>query len=347
MIGIVDLITQAQTMVNFARFRIPLERRLQTFAVSHFVLCFLTMALWCIVICIFAFFFTSYWWLLCLYFVFYFLDWNTPANGGRTIEWVRSWSTWTHMAGYFPTTLHKTVNLDPSRNYIFGVHPHGVLCIGSFTNFSTNGSGFRKIFPGMDPHLTMLPLWFKVPFYREYLMAGGLVPSSKESIQHIINDPRGGQICAIIPGGAPESLLARPGNVELILKPRMGFIKIALINGVPLVPVFSFGDHALWEQEANPPGSKLRHFQDTSQRLMQFALPLFHARGIFQYNYGLLPYRRSVDTIVGEPIEVKKNPNPTSEELLALQDIYISKLRELFEKHRSKYMPDDWQLVIQ
>ena len=66
---------------------------------------------------------------------------------------------------------------------------------------------------------------------------------------------------------------------------------------VPLVPVFSFGDHYLWEQESNPSGSRLRKFQDASQKLMQFALPLFHARGMFQYNYGLMPYRRSVHTV--------------------------------------------------
>lgn len=333
-------------MVQFAPLRISLARRLQTFAVSHFVFCFLGMAMCSILLSAYVLLFTSYWKWMAAYLVFYFLDWYTPVTGGRKIEWIRSWSMWRHMSNYFPTTLHKTVDLDPSRNYIFGIHPHGVLCIGSFTNFSTNGSGFRQLFPRMNPHLTMLPLWFKVPFYRDYLMSGGLIPSSKNSIQHVLRDERGGQIACIIPGGAPESLLARPGNVEIILKPRMGFIKLAMTEGVPLVPVFSFGDHALWEQEPNPPGSALRNFQDASQRWMQFALPLFHARGIFQYNYGMLPYRRQVDTIVGEPIEVEKNPNPSSEQLKALQNLYMSKLQELFDKHRSKYMPHDWDLVI-
>ena len=66
--------------------------------------------------------------------------------------------------------------------------------------------------------------------------------------------------------------------------------------------MFSFGDHALWEQEPNPKGSRLRNFQDASQRLMQFALPLFSARGIFQYNHGLIPYRNPVDTIGKLPV---------------------------------------------
>ena len=68
--------------------------------------------------------------------------------------------------------LHKTVDLDPKRNYIFGVHPHGVLCIGAFTNFCSNGTRFDYIFPGFKSFLTMLPLWFYIPVYRDYLMGG-------------------------------------------------------------------------------------------------------------------------------------------------------------------------------
>jgi len=333
-------------MIQFAPIRIPFARRLQSFAVSHFVFTFLGMAACCCIACVYIGLFTRFWPLLLLYFVYYYLDRNTPEHGGRPITWIRNWKLWSHMADYFPVRLHKTVDLDPKRNYLFGVHPHGVLCIGSFTNFCSNGSGFQSVFPGMKPHLTMLPLWFRIPFYRDYLMAGALVPSTKKSITYLLDEPTGGNICAIIPGGAPESLLARPGDVVLILKPRMGFLKIALTKGVPLVPVFSFGDHYLWEQSPNPKGSLIRRMQDSAQKVMDFALPLFHARGIFQYNYGLMPYRRGVHTVVGAPIEVEKNINPTSEDLYKLQAHYIEKLTEIFETHKSKYLPADCKLVI-
>ena len=29
------------------------------------------------------------------------------------------------MKNYFPMTLVKTLDLDPSKNYVFGYHPHG------------------------------------------------------------------------------------------------------------------------------------------------------------------------------------------------------------------------------
>lgn len=67
----------------------------------------------------------------------------------------------------------KTATLDPSHNYLFGFHPHGILVAGAFGNFCTEATGFSQLFPGLTPHLLMLPFWFKVPFFRDYIMSGG------------------------------------------------------------------------------------------------------------------------------------------------------------------------------
>ena len=69
--------------------------------------------------------------------------------------------------------LVKTAELDPSRNYLAGIHPHGVLAAGSFLNLCTESTGFSKLFPGIRPHLMMLSLWFRSPFFRDYIMSGG------------------------------------------------------------------------------------------------------------------------------------------------------------------------------
>lgn len=69
--------------------------------------------------------------------------------------------------------LVKTAELDPSRNYLAGIHPHGVLAAGIFINMCTESSGFSELFPGIRPHLMMLNLWFWAPFFRDYLMAAG------------------------------------------------------------------------------------------------------------------------------------------------------------------------------
>ena len=69
--------------------------------------------------------------------------------------------------------LVKTAHLDPSRNYLAGFHPHGVLATGAFTNLCTESTGFSSLFPGIRPHLMMLNLWFWTPFFRDYIMSGG------------------------------------------------------------------------------------------------------------------------------------------------------------------------------
>ncbi|XP_049895920.1 2-acylglycerol O-acyltransferase 2-A-like, partial [Epinephelus moara] len=111
--------------------------------------------------------------------------------------------------------LVKTVDLDPKKNYIFGFHPHGVLVAGAFGNFCTEATGFSRLFPGLTSHLLMLPFWFRVPFFRDYIMCGGLVSSCKSSLSHLVSHPAGGNVAVIAVGGAPEALDARPGALKL------------------------------------------------------------------------------------------------------------------------------------
>ncbi|NXL93025.1 MOGT2 acyltransferase, partial [Alectura lathami] len=127
--------------------------------------------------------------------------------------------------------LVKTAELDPRQNYLMGFHPHGVLAVGAFLNFCTEASGFSTIFPGITPYLMMLSLWFRVPFFRDYLMSGGLVSSKKESASHVLQRPEGGNLLVIIVGGAQEALDARPGSYTLLLKNRKGFVRVAIKHG--------------------------------------------------------------------------------------------------------------------
>lgn len=63
------------------------------------------------------------------------------------------------------------------------------------------------------------------------------------------------------------------------------------------MPVFSFGENEVFDQVGNPRGTWLRWTQEKLQSIMGVALPLFHARGVFQYSFGLMPYRRPIHTV--------------------------------------------------
>ncbi|CAN9501559.1 unnamed protein product [Ophioblennius macclurei] len=326
--------------IDFAPVHVPFHRRLQTASVLQWVFSFLGLAPTCIVL-FFYLLFTRFWLISVLYSVWWFFDYDTPARGGRRVPFLCGISVWDYMRDYFPIKLVKTADLDPRHNYVLGFHPHGVLVAGAFTNFCTYATGFRKMFPGLTSYLLMLPLWFRVPFFRDYIMCAGLIPSDKESAYFPFRHNRSGQAVVIAVGGAPESLDAHPGTYNVLLAKKKGFIKMAMENGAHLVPVFSFGENEVFNQVGNPRGTWLRWIQEKLQGVMGVALPLFHARGVFQYSFGLLPFRKPIHTIVGRPIKVERVEKPTAEQLDSLHQLYMEELSNLFDEHKTNYGIDD------
>uniref|UniRef100_G3T704 Acyltransferase n=1 Tax=Loxodonta africana TaxID=9785 RepID=G3T704_LOXAF len=328
-------------MVEFAPLSVPWERRLQTLAVLQWVFSFLAMGQICTVVFI-GLLFTKFWFLAVLYATWWYLDWDTPQQGGRPIKFIRRSVMWKYMKDYFPISVLSEQELDPSRNYLAGFHPHGGLTRGEGRETPGFVGTAGYLFPGPIHHYSPCPL---TPHLTLFPLSPGLVASDKESVDHLLSRKEGGNLLAIIVGGSKESLDARPGAYRLLLRNRKGFIKLALMHGAALVPIFSFGENELFDQVNNPPGSWLRCVQNHLQKVMGFALPLFHGRGVFQYSFGLLPYRRPITTVVGKPIEVQKTLQPSQEEVDHLHQRYIKELCNLFEAHKLKFdIPIDQHL---
>ncbi|CAF3911690.1 unnamed protein product [Rotaria sordida] len=321
----------------FAPLNTPLYRRRQT----------LTILIWWLLpwICLYIS-------LLCLRssnsYIFYgmiaYIIWMAlfrqfTRRGGLRQQWFRRLPWWKWFAGYFPIQLHKTCDLPPDRSYIFGCHPHGIISLGAFGNFSTEATGFENKFPGINLRLLTLSSNFRFPFYDLYLSMLGLCDSSKESCNYILKQGNGNSLMLVL-GGAKEALDARPSDEHILtLKNRKGFVKIGLIHGASLVPVFSFGENDLYEQVSNPRGSKIRRWQNYLQKKMGYSLPLFNGRGVFQYAIGFLPNRRPIDTYVGEPIDLPKleHDKITPDIVDQYHKLYMEALTRLFDTHKAKH----------
>lgn len=330
--------------VEFAPMNIPMERRLQTLAVIFFVFIFLQGLSLIGLFTIISLFFTDYYWLSLLYLAWYYIDYETCHYGGRTVKWSRQWKLWDYFCGYFPMNLVKTADLNPNRNYLMCIHPHGIMSFSALGNFGTEGTGFSKLFPGITPHLLTLEAQFYAPFMREFFMMCGACAASSTCLKHILTNQRKceqkGQACGLIVGGAAESLEAFPGKYKLVLKKRKGFARMALLTGACLVPVFSFGENDLFFSMPNPKNSTLRRVQEKLKKWSHFGFPMFWGRGVFNYSFGLLPHRKPIYTVIGKPIEVVKNENPTEEEVNQLHAKYIDELVHLFNEHKVKYLSD-------
>ncbi|KAI8913502.1 diacylglycerol acyltransferase [Gorgonomyces haynaldii] len=320
--------------MEFAPLHVPLPRRLQTLS----VIVWIVLVPACVTLFLFCLMSRTLLPFMLAYIVFIYLD-PSQEMGGRPIQWVKRLSLWKGLRDFFPMELVKTAELDPSKNYVFVYHPHGIISLGAWTNFATEANHFSSLFKGIFLRLVTLETNFNFPFSREILLSLGICSVSRRSLDNIITKGPGHSVMIVL-GGAAESLYAFPGKNDVIIKRRLGFVKLALNTGSSLVPVYSFGENDLWNQIPNPKGSLVRTFQETFQKYASFAPPFFHGRGIFTYNAGLLPFRRRVVSVVGAPIPCPKTANPSYEMLVEYQQKYIDGLMKIWEDHHEKYAPD-------
>uniref|UniRef100_A0A672MZR0 Acyltransferase n=1 Tax=Sinocyclocheilus grahami TaxID=75366 RepID=A0A672MZR0_SINGR len=284
---------------------------IEDISVLQWVFSFLFLGVACLLLMIYLMF-TSLWLIPTLYFSWQIYDWHTPERGGRRTKFVRNWKVWKHYRDYFPVKLVKTAELNPSKNYIMGCHPHGIMCVGAFSCFSTYHNGFAETFPGIYPVLAILAGLFRLPLFREYILSAGLLPVSKESLDFLLSRTGVGNAVVIIIGGAEESLTSSPGVNTVVMKHRKGrdTNKTRRLTETNLYVG--------------------RQLQALFKQIMGFAPCLFTGG-----RWLLLPFRRPVTTVVGCPITVPKVDSPSQEQVDHYHSLYMKALSELFHKHKT------------
>lgn len=300
-------------------------------------------------------------WLMVPYMTYVYLlyaAWQTYDNmrlslpdPKRVSQALRNSSFYNHFRDYFPIRMvRETLDItpsagkpgvappfDPKQHYLFCYHPHGVQSAGAFT-FTNAATGFDKLFPGLSCSVQTLSMNFKLPFIRENILALGAGDASKESILKALKIAPGSS-AMLVTGGAKESLFAHPFCSNVVLKERAGFVKVAINAGACLVPCWGFGENNLYENlAANSP--KLRKWQRRVQKVISFAPLLVAGRGVFTYSAGLIPHRRPITVVVGEPIETgPADANPSNEKIQEIHLKYIQAVERIFNTYKEIYDP--------
>ena len=94
-------------------------------------------------------------------------------------------------------------------------------------------------------------------------------------------------------------------------------------------------------------GSRLRAFQTFAEKWVGFTPVIFLGRGVFQYNYGILPRRNKITVVVGKPLNVDQVEDPTRDQIAELHEKYVKALQDLYDEYNPKYGDTNVKLVVE
>jgi 2-acylglycerol O-acyltransferase 2 len=136
----------------------------------------------------------------------------------------------------------------PDKQYICTASPHSCFPL------SLVGLGMWRFRPGLGrftderfaPWRAMFAgasVLFWVPLLRELLLLAGVRDATRRNILRLLAD---GRTVAVNPGGIWEMVHSRWGEETIYVQKRLGFVRIAMESGTPLLAAYAFGENQIF-----------------------------------------------------------------------------------------------------
>ena len=188
------------------------------------------------------------------------------------------------------------------------------------------------LFPGYHLKIRSLAasVLFHLPFIRELTLWTGCISASRSVASSALKN---GRTIIVLPGGEAEQLLTKRGREIVYLKSRKGFVRLAMMHKVPVVPVYVFGANDLFETSD-------RWYNARYWLVKSYGVCIPLSRGLLG-SLCPLPVKNTV--VFGEPVAyhgpewVKGGGEPTREEVDRAHGDFMERLEALFEEEKGKY----------
>lgn len=134
----------------------------------------------------------------------------------------------------------------------------------------------------------------------------------------------------VYPGGEREQVQTEYGRDMVVLADKKGFVRLALHNGLPVVPMYAFGEDRLYRTLGLGRGLRL-----WMVRRLKVALVLALGRWGTPW-----PRRSPLVGVVGRPLDLGHHPSPTREQVDEAHAKYVRALMDLFDRHKAACAPN-------
>jgi 1-acyl-sn-glycerol-3-phosphate acyltransferase/ketosteroid isomerase-like protein len=189
---------------------------------------------------------------------------------------------------------------------LYGVHhipERGALFVGNHTLFGVIDVPFMGVQLWRRRGIRLRGLGdhghYAIPVWRNLLERTGMVRGTRDNTRALMRD---GQHILVFPGGTGEVFHGRGQKYQLLWKERVGFARLAIEFGYPIVPFAAVGVEEMFDVVADQRTPGLAQVYGVASRLVGLALPPV-ARGI---GPTLIPRPERLYFWFGEPIDTAR-----------------------------------------
>ena len=144
-----------------------------------------------------------------------------------------------HLTKNIEKSFLVTGTLNEKGPILYTCHPHGLYGFSWYIHFSA----CLTKWPGQRPKLAVHSSLFRIPFVRELMYLNNCIQATEKEILETLEK---GESVALVLGGIEELHKTSGERIQLVLKKRNGFLRIAEKAGVPLVPLVTVGENELF-----------------------------------------------------------------------------------------------------
>mmetsp|Transcript_28647 Transcript_28647/g.62657 ORF Transcript_28647/g.62657 Transcript_28647/m.62657 type:complete len:343 (+) Transcript_28647:23-1051(+) len=220
--------------------------------------------------------------------------------------------------------------IDRETRYLLVWHPHGFIAwtptflVGKM---AITGHPIGREWYGM-----IAPALFNLPVFSEALMLLNGRGVGKEVVESILG--KGKATINIQPGGIKEQMITRHDQEQAVFPANLGFIRMAIKYGMPILPVYIFNENSLFKRVDGFEGLTKFVYKTTG-----FGMPFITGKFGLPMS-GLLPRATDVHVRWGEPLQVGPvEQDPSDERVEEVFCEYLLRLRTLFYTHAYECLP--------
>jgi 1-acyl-sn-glycerol-3-phosphate acyltransferase len=233
-------------------------------------------------------------------------EWTLDGPDWRFME--RQKYLWNPLMDYwFRMEITGWENIPDPPALLIGIHSGAPFVWDAWT---IGAQWWRHFGESRKLHGTAHDALMAAPGFGWYFRRMGVLPAAPDSITAALAE---GHDVALWPGGEVDSLRPWTKRDEAILAGRMGFVRLAIRSGVPIVPIATVGGPDSMPVLAT--GRRLaKALQlDKVARLKMFPIAIQAPWGVSPALLPEIPLPTKIRTAFQEPVEVESDPDKAEE----------------------------------